>query len=160
MIALFDVVLFLLVATAFTLSKVPKKTAIGACMVLLALCWLYNIVLPGSLLYWYLALTDVAVGALLTFEACRLHKFTDRMYYLAMASFLTASAAINTAYLCDIGAYSSYPLYVDTSEKIGLIHALFMLGFSDGLIDSRISTKMFRWLFGDYARSHHRTAGI
>lgn len=146
MTLLFDIALLSLVAVAYKLSKQPKKDAVFLCLITLALIGIYSYSeVGGTTPYWLAMMTELSVAGMLFYQHFRLPKFHDRMYYLALTTFLLSSAFITGFYIIDFGPYDSHTLYAGTSRALGITHVLFMLVFSDGIINSSIFSKMLGW---------------
>jgi len=143
----FDIILWCAVGLAWRLSKRPKKEAVLACFVCLSMIAGYNLYEPltGVAPYWLQLLTELTFAVMLFSYCTKMKKFHDKMYYLALSTFLLTSSFITGFYIIDLGPYESYALYAGTSRALGITHVLFMLVFSDGIINSGIFSKMLGW---------------
>lgn len=141
MISDHDLIMVCLVGLAFTLSKQPKKMAVGLCVAALILIVAGDYFLTGVTFYWLAFGVELSTAYILWGLSHDIRARHDRMYYRALSAFLACSCVVTGLYIYDVGAYSAHPYYAATSSYLGLFHALFMVGFSDTFIQSGVVRK-------------------
>jgi hypothetical protein len=140
-ISVYDILLVCIVGLAFTLSKQPKKTAVGVCIAALLLVVASDYLLSGVTFYWAALGIELSAGYILWGLSHDVPKQQDRMYYRALSAFMACSCLITGLYIYDVGVYASHPLYAATSQRVGLVHAIFMVIFSDTAIHTGVYRK-------------------
>ena len=141
MISVHDILIVCLVGLAFGLSKQPKQTAVGVCVMSLLLVVSGDFFLSGVDFYWAAFGIELIAGYVLWGLSYDVHRVQDRMYYRALSGFMACSCLITGLYIYDVGVYASHPLYAVTSQRVGLAHAIFMVIFSDTAIHTGIYRK-------------------
>ena len=141
MISPHDIILVCFVGLAFTLSKQPKRMAVGVCVAALLMIIGADYFMSGVDFYWLALCIEAGAGLILWCSANELRGYEDRMYYIALASFFVCSCVVTGFYIYDVWLYAEHALYLTTSQWIGIIHAVFMVGFSDAVIDSGVYRK-------------------
>ena len=141
MISVHDILIVCIVGLAFSLSKQPKRQAVAVCIIALLLVVASDYFLSGVTFYWAAFGIELSAGYILWGLAHDVAKQQDRMYYRALSGFMACSCLITGLYIYDIGVYASHPLYAETSQRVGLSHAIFMVIFSDTAIHTGIYNK-------------------
>lgn len=108
--------------------------------------------LAGVQFYWAALFFELAAAYYLVVTANHQRSLEDRMYYRALSAFMWLSCIVTGLYIYDIGPYESFALYGATSRAIGIIHAIFMLVFTDGITDSKLFVKMLSWFSDNHSR--------
>ena len=157
---IFDILLVSAVYFAWKLSRQPKRWAVLICLLSLGSITIYSYVLAdiaaffnftqetSTLLpYWAALLTEFGLALVLYGIGTTQKAWHDRRYYFFLSSFLLISAIVTYLYTAlDPSLYVEYhPLYASTTRALGIIHAIFMLALSDGIIESSFYPKMSRW---------------
>lgn len=157
MISAHDIILLCLVGLALTLSKQPKRLAVGVCATALFVIVALDYFLSGVDFYWMALCVEAVCGLILWGAANDLRQYDNRMYYRALSSFFVCSCIVTGFYIYDVWIYADHSLYAATSRSVGVLHAVFMVGFSDTVINSGLYSKGVAFIDDLLTGNRHHT---